>query len=476
MFRYFFILLFLCSCATFHKRKEEPKMIQAVELDSSIQEAVNSNGFVLGDWPSYQWWKMFDDQQLNCLMEQALKNNPSLKAAKSRVKASIAKAKATYSSLLFNIDGSLEDDYQHLSKGSLFRFPPSFIPAVVNQVTLALDFEWELDLWGKNRDAYKASLGEANATRADMSQSLLTITILLAETYFNLQANLHKKDVLQIVTDNYEQYSILIEKRYKNGLANQLDVERAQTQVYQQKQLLLETENQICLNQSQIKILLGQSADSDEKIDTPIGRFDSPFPIPKDLPLNLIARRPDLMMQIYKTEAAAYRIGVAKKAFYPNINLSAMAGLQTLSWGTLFSRENFAGTLSPAINLPIFTGGRLTANLEEKEAEFDEQVHYYNELVLKASKQVFDELKTLNSIDNQDLLQKKQVYNFQQIYDLSTHRLENGIVNRLDLILTHINLLQEEYNLITLQNKRNTSLLRLVKALGGGYGNEVNNE
>jgi len=170
-----FVLFLFVGCAALKKRTNEPEMIQNVSI--TLPE---SPDFVKGDWPSYQWWAMFDDDQLSEMMEEAIENNPSLKAAVFRMRSAQAQSRKVRSALMPSLNAKAEDDYQHLSKDSLDRFPPSTIPAVVNQINLALNFEYEIDLFGKNRDKYRAALGEAKAQNAEMSQSLLIITTLLA--------------------------------------------------------------------------------------------------------------------------------------------------------------------------------------------------------------------------------------------------------------------------------------------------------
>jgi len=173
------VLFLFTGCAALKKRKSEPEMIRDIAV--ALPE---SSDFTKGEWPAYNWWVMFDDNQLSEMMDEAISSNPDLKVSIFRMRSAEAEARKVRSALFPTLGATFGDDYEHLSKDDLYRFPPSKVPAVINEINLGLDFSYEIDLFGKNRDRYRASLGEAKAKRAEMSQSLLMITALLAETYF----------------------------------------------------------------------------------------------------------------------------------------------------------------------------------------------------------------------------------------------------------------------------------------------------
>lgn len=458
------------SCAALKKRNYEPEVMETAEISSTIDSAFETSNFSRGGWPSYNWWTLFEDDQLNELMEIAIENNPDLMSAVSRVRASNEAAKKMRAPLLPKLNATFDDDYQHLSKDELVRLPPSVVPAVINEIHLALNFEYEIDLFGKNRNKYRSAIGLAKAQAAEMSQSLLMITASLAEAYINFGANLLD---LQISRDLVEAYRLtfeLTQLRRDNGIDNELAVDQAKTLLVEGEKAVYEYEKEVEIGKSQLKILMGLSPDDPKEIIAPTLSFNRPFPLPETIPLNLLSRRPDLMAQIWKVEAAAYLIKAAKAAFFPNINLKAFVGLQSLNWNNLFSVRSFAGDIHPAINLPLFTGGSLTAELNEEYANYDTDVYDYNALVLKAAKEVTDQIQTLNATTAQAKLESEAFQRTVHLSELTLARYENGIDDYLSVLDKQIAVMNEAMKEVEVQNKRYISVLMLIKALGGGYG------
>lgn len=465
-----FLFLFLFeSCAALKKRKHEPEMIETVDVSPAIDSALNTPNFAAGEWPAYNWWTFFEDGQLSEIMEVAIENNPDLLAAVSRVRAAQEEAQKVRSVLLPQFSTSFNDNYEHLSKDSLDRFPPSAVPAVINQVYLALNFEYEIDLFGKNRNKYRAAMGQARAQAAEMSESLLIITATLAETYINYAANLQNLQFSMALAEAQKVYLELTELRFLNGLDDQMMVDLANANLLSAEENVVAYEKEANLNLSQIKILMGLGPDDGWEITTPTLAFDRPFPIPENIPLNLLSRRPDLMAQIWTVEAAAHLISAAKAAFFPNINLTAIAGLESLKWNNLFTSDSYAAALSPAINLPLFTGGKLTAQLNEKYATYDAAVHDYNALLLQAAKEVSDQIKILEAANQESGLQAQVFEKTMHISQLTNERYDNGLDDYLTVIDKQVAAMNQGIKDVEKENERYLAVLQLIKALGGGY-------
>lgn len=468
----FILLTSLVGCAALKKRQNAPAVTQEVNLKPSFDQALSKGDFTEGDWPEWNWWTDFGDEQLSALMDQAIADNPDLMAAISRVRSSQQEARKVRSILFPQFDTSFEDDYQHLSKDALVRLPPSPVPAVVNQINLKLNFEYEIDLFGKNRETYRAAVGEARSQKAEMSQAYLIVTVSLAQAYFDLQANLLRIDAQKEVVEAQKNLAELTEQRVLNNLDDEIALEKAVAELLKDEELLTKYEKDLALTKSQIKILMGLSPDEEMEFEMPHAEYLHPFPLPDNLPLNLLVRRPDLMMQIWKVEAAAHLIGAARAAFFPNINLAAFAGLESLTWAKLFSVDSFAGLVAPAINLPLFTGWKLTAGLEQSFANYDTAVFDYNSLILRAAKEVSDGVKILQASNRETSFQKDVVRRLKKATDLTYARYENGVDNYLQVMEMKLDLLQQVIREVDLQNNRHLSVLNLIRSLGGGYHQE----
>ncbi|NRA91039.1 MAG: TolC family protein, partial [Simkaniaceae bacterium] len=257
---------------------------------------------------------------------------------------------------------------------------------------------------------------------------------------------------------------------------NQIDVDRASANLLEAENQIVMYAQEVKINESQIRILMGMSPESGEEIEKPTLLFDHPFALPDNIPLNLLSRRPDLMAQIWVVESKAQMIKASKAAFFPNINLSAFGGLETLNWNTLFSTNSLAGAITPAINLPLFTGGRLTADLNENYALYDAAVHEYNSLVLTATKEVFDQITTLNAANEESVLQDEIFEKNLKCSTLTLQRYENGLDDYLETLNAQIKVLQEGIKNVEVGNKRFLAALKLIKALGGGYHDRANSK
>ena len=457
-------LLMFSGCTALKQRKDAPEVLEAVAIKLPL-----GSDFIKGDWPAYNWWTLFEDKQLNGLIEETLEGNFDLKASIARLRRAQAQARQARSPLLPQLSAKGEDNYQHLSHDGLVRRPPSLVPAVVNQIDLALNFEYEIDLFGKNRQRYQAAIGREKAQRAEMSQALLMITTALTATYFDYQSQLATLKISRDLLEARQAYVDLVHLRVENGVDDQIILENAHVLLLGAEESVAILEKEVAIGESQLKILMGLGPDDPREFETPTSMFNHPFPLPETIPVDLLARRPDLMAQIWRVEAAAHMIGAAKAAFFPNINLAAFVGLESLKFSKLFSMDSFAAALNPAVNLPIFKGGKLRAQLEESHADFDTAVYDYNTLLLQASKEVSDQLKTLQLTNKQGIFQSEVMNQLIHVSDLTLMRFEKGLDNSLTLMNIQIEVLNAGLKEITIQNARHLAVLNLIKSLGGGY-------
>ncbi len=187
------------------------------------------------------------------------------------------------------------------------------------------------------------------------------------------------------------------------------------------------------------------------------------------LSLDLIARRPDLAAQKARVESAAKEIGAAKTDFYPNINLMGVVGLESLFWSTLFQQKNYSSSLEPALHLPIFTAGRLRAQLMEKVAVFNEAVYTYDELILQATQEIADNLTAMARIQKEIELRTRSLTVAQTKAKLNWRRFQNAIEDRIGFLNAKNQVLNEELILIQLEYGKQLASIQLIRSLGGGY-------
>jgi NodT family efflux transporter outer membrane factor (OMF) lipoprotein len=187
------------------------------------------------------------------------------------------------------------------------------------------------------------------------------------------------------------------------------------------------------------------------------------------VPAELLGRRPDLTAQRLRIEAQSHDIASAKAAFYPNVNLVALVGFQSLGAAGFLTSASRMASFGPAITLPIFDAGRLRANLAETNAGYDIAVEQYNQMLADALRDVVDQLASFRSVDEQRAQQSLAVATSRQAYDLALLRYREGIGNYLQVLATEAQWLSQESLDADLQARRLALSIDLVRALGGGF-------
>ncbi len=468
----FFPLILCCACH--HQDTEISQLSTPYSLTNTSQEAISTGYFTQGDWPSITWWDLFEDPQLSALIEEGLQKNPTLKRAQALVEKAEAEAKKIRSKLFPNLSAGVVDDWEYYSKYGFIRdFFPSTegmeIPHKMNEIDLSLQFSYEFDFWGKNKKAFAAAFGLAKAERIEQSQTQLTIATAIAYAYFTWQTHRLQYNLYSAWKNHEETLQMLSAERSEVGIDNVTPNLQTHVSLSQIEQKIFDLEKEIAIDKFVIKNLLGKGPDDDLLLDSAPLPASCSIQIPENLGIDLLSRRPDLMAQIWRVEAMHEQVGVAKTEFYPNINLNAFAGFSSLTFQHLFLWDSRQGALRPAIHLPLFTGGRLEANLSEKKAELHEAIYTYNSLLLDAVKEVASEIATYLSLERQ-LQSQERLCNAQQaILEVEQSRYAAGVDNLLMVIPKEEKVSEVQIAAIELQQYRLLSLVRLIKSLGGGF-------
>ncbi len=475
-FSYYFLplaLIGLHGCVSVPNH-DLAQLSSPLPLESAQQSALEQEDFDQGDWPLARWWELFGDPQLNELIELALEQNPSLSQAEAKVEFFRQLAFKQRSSLFPKLNLDYTEEWIYFSENGFVRsfyptIPGISVPATTNQLDLTLNFSYEFDFWGKNRKRFQAALGEMRTKAAERAQTELILTTYLAQNYFQLQAHLEQNKILSEKLEQRLDLYGLTRSRLQSGIDSNFPLLGKFKDLCLLDQQLVAIEREISFDKNLIKMLTGQGPDSPDLELPPSAAFDEPFPLPENLSIDLLVRRPDLQAQIWKVESAAKEIGVAKADFYPNINLTAFAGLESLAFNDFFKWSSHTGALEPALHLPIFTGGKLRANLRSKVASYNEAVFGYNDLLLQAAKEVADQLIFLQTKNEELKLQIETVEAVYNQYHLSKLRFEKGINNYLNVLDVKDDLLNQELSLVNLRKDHLIAVLQLIKAFGGGY-------
>ena len=446
-------------------------------LETARQETSSNLLIDSEEWVPNEWWKLFYDEQLTQFILTAFVKNPTLQAAQARILLAIANADRVRSALYPYLVGSADVSIQKLSKTGVVPFgttsipnaPSSEIPAYFRLYETQLNLTYDFDIWGKNRNTLRAALGEVQANIADEAFSRLQLGISVAQVYYQLQIDYKLQQIAQTLVTNREAYLSLIRDRVRDSLDNALTLLTAETNLVLARQTLLQIQGEIAVYEYQLKTFLAE--DFEEAIYA-INVVDQPLPIvpfPCALPLHLIAHRPDIIAQLWLIGSAGRQIEVAKAGFYPDFNISALIGFQTIHFRELFKWPSVYYNIDPAISLPIFDGGRLLANLHGSEVNYDLAIFQYNSLVLNAVKEVLDGIAVLTNAELQ-LKQYEEALEYQtQILQLTSLRMAHSLDSNLDYLNNEANLLNARNEEVIAFGNTLQAILSLIKALGGGY-------
>ncbi len=456
-------------------RSADRKMATVMEspsLESFLKQAESSDLFC-SFYNEEPWWTVFQDPRLNSLIRTALESNPSLQKAEAKVTAAQADAKAVRSNLFPKLNANANETWQYLSKYGLFRdffptvlgMPP--IPHKFNEINLSLSFSYELDFWGKNRKMFGAALGLALAEEMERLQAKLIVSTSVAFSYFTWQAHFAELILRKKQLGYAEELLSLAEFRFRTGLDRVSPSLQTRDEKLSLTQKIEDLEKELKIDETFLKSLLGKGPDYPLELVFAWNPSEDQAYLPDTLGLDLLAKRPDIAAQILRVESARLNVGVAKTAFYPDVNLMALGGLSSLSFSKLFDWGSRAGNLRPAIHLPLFTGGKLTADLESKVALFNEAVYDYNERLLSAAEEVASEITSCLSLHSQIEEQKKRVALHVDLLNVAASRFEKGIDTYETVLISKKDLAERELYEVALKELQIFSAIRLIKATGG---------
>jgi len=438
----------------------------------------------MGDWKKAEpqeavsrgnWYSVFHDAKLNELEDQAFHSNQTLREAVARVTEARAVARESeadfYPTIDFDAEGSRQRTSPHdgqlaAESGSAPGGSKSY--TFTSATVTPFDLSYELDIWGQVRRAFEASGEQAQATLADFENILLMLRADLATNYFALRSLDSEIDVQHRTIKAYEDNLNLTNSRYQGGISTELDVEQAKaTLAAAQSQLGAFQQNRAEFEHA-IAVLVG----------VPPGNFSIPFnpldltppAIPPGLPSDLLERRPDVAAAERRVAAQNAEIGVAIAAYFPVVRLTGDTGFDSGDLGMLFNWESRIWQYGPSIQFPIFEGGRIAANVKQQRAAYEENVATYRQSVLVAFQDVEDSLSSIRYLAEQYEAENRAYQSYQKALDLTNARYTSGLVSYFDVIQAQNLALAAQQLTVQLAGNRMAATVRLIKAIGGGWG------
>lgn len=453
----------LAGCATLPKQGAVPTMRSASAFASTTSLAAPETS-----WPSDRWWESFGDPQLTTLIEEGLSDATDLRVAQARFERADALVREARSRLLPSLQangeiGGTKQSYNYL-------IPRAIAPQGwkdYGQATMQLD--WQLDFWGRNRAALAAARSDAAAAQAEAAAARLILSAGIAEAYADLADGFAQADAARRAVEIRRRTVELMEGRRAQGLENAGAVERARSALASSQGELAALDESVSLTRNRIAVLLGAGPDRGLSIQRPTARAAEDFGLPANLPADLIGRRPDVIAARLRAQAAASRIKEARAAFYPNVNLAGLIGLQAIGIGDVFRSGSTFGTAGPAISLPIFDGGRLTGAYRAAEADHRGAVAEYDGALAQALREVADAATSDRALTERIGRADEAERAAAAAWTVSNNRYRGGLGTSLDVLVAEDALIDARRSLATLRNRRFVLNVALIRALGGGF-------
>ncbi|WP_424192563.1 efflux transporter outer membrane subunit [Ampullimonas aquatilis] len=452
------LTLLLAGCASYSGIAPVAQLQTPQQLGASQQDGT--------DWPAQDWWQQFDDPILTQLIDKALSGNPNLKLAETRISKAGAAAGLAQSSLGLQVSGDLSTERQRFSEHGIY--PPPLGGNVYTLNNASLGASWEFDYFGRNQAALNAAIGNVRAAKADAQAARELLASNVARSYFALARLFEQKTIAQASLQQRQAIRELVVSRVKAGLDTNVERRQAEGSVPEIERDIAALDEQISLTRNALAALLGDGPQSTATLSP---RLAKPLATNSNttIPADLLGRRADISAARWRVEAATQGIAEAKAAFYPNINLKAFVGLNSLGfpdWIEAGSREYGAGA---ALHLPIFDAGRLRAGLRGRTADVDAAIESYNMTLNEAIHDVADQLGSLQSLAIQNQQQQLASQAAEQAYDLAQQRFRAGLSTYLTVLSAQTNVLAQQRNQTDLQARLLDTRIRLIHALGGGF-------
>lgn len=465
-----FIFLFMCLClqaCSFAPKYQRP----AMRVPAHYKETEVTSNVKL----TRHWWEMYHDPVLNELEAQIIPANQNLKAAIARFDqacASLDVEKAAYYPTVLGVFNT----YRQQTSANSANQPTM---PLYNDNLLALNVHYEVDAWGRIRNSVAAAKSALSASAADVAVINLSLQTDLAKTYFSLRSSDASLRVLNKTVTAYKKALDLTRARYKGGAVSIVDVEQAETQFENARTSAADMRLRRAQFEHAIAVLIGKPP-SDFHL-APKTVKPTWTQLAPSLPSTLLERRPDIVEAEFLVKEANARIGVARAAFFPSINLSLAGGFESDMLHNLISRPSLIWALGPTtgsallnngsmpfITQTVFDGGLLSALARQADAKYIETVANYRQTVLQAFQDVEDQLVALRELDREKRTQTAATRAAERALKQALFRYTGGLTNYLDVIIAQNFALQAELATIDIYNRRQLASVQLIKALGGG--------
>lgn len=462
--RNFVLLVFLFSLQACHVGEDYSSNFPLSDNDIKSNLELTETANII----SPEWYKIFKDNVLNTLIQDALKQNLSLEQAKQRLRQSRYSYLINSTTTLPMVNASGEYEFSKASSNQDYAYD-------INAFKIGVDASWELDIWGKGQyisDQYYEMMQGAQYSIANLKVSITTEIVL---NYVNLRAYQEK---LRITKQNLTLQKEILDtviSQHKSGIADDLALNQAEYTVEITKASIPNLEYQIETYKNALAVLLGCTPDKlpvnldvpQKNIVSTAFRFDTKKL--NQLPLSVIRLRPDILVSEANIRKQNAAVNEAITNLYPDITLNATFGFISSSGHSLFNKDSQIYGYTPGFTVPIWNWKQLVNNIELQKSAKEEYVLNYNETVLMALTEIKNAISAVKQTYKANQFYLSSVSKMQRIFNLTQTKYKNGLSTFTDVATAEQNLLQAQLELIGNNAEILQNLAAFYKAVGGGY-------
>jgi len=417
--------------------------------------------------PKGAWWEIFHDAELNRLETRVLAANQDLVSASARLQQARAMAAVAMSNFYPQTGVSPSFQRYRLSGNRPSLGGVVSGPITQNAWNLPFVLSYEPDLFGRTRRGVEAANDSLQAASADLENVRLVLTAETAADFFTLCETDAEIRILDDTVAAMEKAAALVQNRHDGGVASGLDLSQEQA-LLEATRTQASLERQLRANYEHALAVLCGAPAPDFRVAA--GSLQKYLPaIPTGVPSDVLERRPDIARQERLMAAANARIGVARSAYYPSLQLAASAGLQSANIASLISLSSSLWAVGATLAQPLFSGGRIRAGVDFANAGYQDSVAQYRQTVLVAFQEVEDALAGLEVFATAAKSQDTAVADSQRALDIALNRYTGGLVTYLDVVTAQQSLLSNQREAAQIQGGQLVASVMLVKALGGGW-------
>ncbi len=423
------------------------------------------------DLANSQWWRQFNDPVLDTLVEDSLRGNLDVRIAAARVDQFLGALNATRSQLYPQIGYGAEASRAQASRIGQPPLPPGADP-YFSLYQASLGTAWQMDLFGRVQRLSEAAQAQVLASEQAQRGVVLTLVGNVATSYIALRALDRQLEIAKATADNFNATLRIFELRFKVGIVSKTEVMQITSQAQQAKAAIPAFEQAIAAQENLISILLGRNPGPIARGKT-IDQLITPQ-IPAGLPSSLLARRPDILQAEQNLVAANANVGATMALYFPNISITGLLGTVSTAFSELFTNPASTAFLGASVTGPLFTFGGIKGQVKSAEAQKQQAVLLYRRTVLEAFREADDALTGSQKKASEAAEQQKRVDALREFARLSKRRFEQGQTGYLDVLIAENELFAAELTAVRLRAEKNTQIVNVFRALGGGWVDVAN--